>query len=146
MRLPLCSGVATPRTLPERAAAKKLVFDSSVAVFCPAARLTTVPAAPMVSAKAISVPPCSAPLVVSSSGRIEFLDAPPGRGTMVRATFAYDPPAGGLGEWFAKLFQREPNVQARRDLRRLKQFLETGEVTSSAGPSGRDEDPTEQHV
>ena len=83
---------------------------------------------------------------VSSSGRIEFLDAPPGRGTMVRATFAYDPPAGGLGEWFAKLFQREPNVQARRDLRRLKQFLETGEVTSSAGPSGRDEDPTEQHV
>jgi len=83
---------------------------------------------------------------VSSSGRIEFLDAPPGRGTVVRATFAYDPPAGWLGEWFAKLFQREPNVQARRDLRRLKQFLETGEVTSSAGPSGRDEDPTEQHL
>jgi uncharacterized membrane protein len=83
---------------------------------------------------------------VSSSGRIEFLDAAPGRGTMVRATFAYDPPAGGLGEWIAKLFQREPNVQARRDLRRLKQYLETGEVTSSASPSGRDEDPTEQHL
>jgi len=81
---------------------------------------------------------------VKSSGRIEFLDAPPGRGTMVRATFSYDPPAGWLGEWIAKIFQREPNVQARRDLRRLKQFLETGEVTSSAGPSGRDEDPTEQ--
>ena len=83
---------------------------------------------------------------VKSSGRIEFLDAAPGRGTMVRATFSYDPPAGWLGEWIAKLFQREPNVQARRDLRRLKQFLETGEVTSSAGPSGRDEDPTEQHL
>ena len=83
---------------------------------------------------------------VASSGRIEFLDAAPGRGTMVRATFSYDPPAGWLGEWIAKLFQREPNVQARRDLRRLKQFLETGEVTSSAGPSGRDEDPTEQHL
>ncbi|HYD13396.1 MAG TPA: SRPBCC family protein [Allosphingosinicella sp.] len=83
---------------------------------------------------------------VQSSGRIEFLDAAPGRGTMVRATFSYDPPAGGIGEWIAKLFQREPNVQARRDLRRLKQFLETGEVTSSAGPSGRDEDPTEQHL
>jgi uncharacterized membrane protein len=78
---------------------------------------------------------------VASSGRIEFLDAAPGRGTMVRATFSYDPPAGWLGEWIAKLFQREPNVQARRDLRRLKQYLETGEVTSS----GRDEDPTEQH-
>jgi len=83
---------------------------------------------------------------VSSSGRIEFIDAAPGRGTMVRATFAYDPPAGGLGEWIAKLFQREPDVQARRDLRRLKQYLETGEVTSSASPSGRDEDPTEQHL
>jgi uncharacterized membrane protein len=81
---------------------------------------------------------------VKSSGRIEFLDAAPGRGTMVRATFSYDPPAGWLGEWIAKIFQREPSVQARRDLRRLKQFLETGEVTSSAGPSGRDEDPTEQ--
>lgn len=82
---------------------------------------------------------------IASSGRVEFLDAAPGRGTMVRATFAYDPPAGWLGEWIAKIFQREPNVQARRDLRRLKQFLETGEVTSSAGPSGREgESPAEQ--
>lgn len=84
---------------------------------------------------------------VSSSGRVEFLDAAPGRGTMVRATFAYDPPGGVIGEWLAKLFQREPNVQTRRDLRRLKQFLETGEVTSSASPSGRkSESPTEQHL
>lgn len=82
---------------------------------------------------------------VRSSGRIEFLDAAPGRGTMVRATFAYDAPAGSIGEWIAKFFQREPNVQARRDLRRLKQFLETGEITSSASPSGRkSESPTEQ--
>lgn len=81
---------------------------------------------------------------VASSGRIEFLDAAPGRGTMVRVTIAYDPPAGLIGEWIAKIFQREPALQARRDLRRLKQFLETGEVTSSASPSGRDEDPTEQ--
>lgn len=82
---------------------------------------------------------------IASAGRIEFFDAAPGRGTMVRATFTYDPPAGWLGEWIAKIFQREPAVQARRDLRRLKQFLETGEVTSSASPSGRDgESPTEQ--
>jgi len=82
---------------------------------------------------------------VASSGRVEFLDAAPGRGTIVRATFAYDPPGGAIGEWIAKLFQREPDVQTRRDLRRLKQLLETGEVTSSAGPSGRAaESPTEQ--
>jgi uncharacterized membrane protein len=84
---------------------------------------------------------------IRSSGRVEFLDAAPGRGTMVRATIAYDPPGGVIGEWIAKIFQREPNVQARRDLRRLKQYLETGEVTSSASPSGRkSESPTEQYL
>jgi uncharacterized membrane protein len=82
---------------------------------------------------------------VRTSGRVEFIEAPPGRGTYVRATVAYDPPGGVIGEWIAKLLQREPNVQTRRDLRRLKQFLETGEITSSASPSGRSsESPTEQ--
>jgi uncharacterized membrane protein len=82
---------------------------------------------------------------VDNRGQVEFFDAAPGRGTMVRATIAYDPPAGIIGEWIAKFLQREPNVQARRDLRRLKQFLETGEITSSASPSGRkSESPTEQ--
>jgi uncharacterized membrane protein len=83
---------------------------------------------------------------VRNSGRIEFLDTP-GRGTMVRATISYDPPAGTPGRMVAKLLQREPNVQARRDLRRFKQLMETGEVTSSAGPSGRrSEDPTRQYL
>lgn len=82
---------------------------------------------------------------VRNAGRIEFLDAPPGRGTMVRATISYDPPAGTAGRLIAKLLQREPNVQARRDLRRFKQLMETGEVTNSAGPSGRkSEEPTKQ--
>lgn len=82
---------------------------------------------------------------IRSSGRVEFLDAAPGRGTMVRATIAYDAPGGVIGQWIAKLLQREPAVQMRRDLRRLKQFLETGEITSSASPSGRkSESPTEQ--
>src|SRR5690606_6818645 len=82
---------------------------------------------------------------VDNRGQVEFFDAAPGRGTMVRATIAYDPPAGLVGQWIAKFLQREPNLQARRDLRRVKQFLETGEVTSSASPSGRkSESPTEQ--
>ena len=84
---------------------------------------------------------------IRSSGRVEFLVAAPGRGTMVRLTMVYDPPGGVVGEWIAKLLQREPTEQARRDLRRLKQFLETGEVTSSAGPSGRkSESPTKQYI
>ena len=84
---------------------------------------------------------------VRNTGRIEFIDAAPGRGTMVRATITYDPPAGAIGRAVAKVLQREPNVQARRDLRRFKQLMETGEVTSSASPSGRrSEDPTKQYL
>jgi len=32
----------------------------------------------------------------------------------------------------AKLFQREPRIQARRDLHRFKQLMETGEISVSA--------------
>jgi uncharacterized membrane protein len=84
---------------------------------------------------------------IRNSGRIEFLDAPPGRGTYVRARISYDPPAGPVGKLVAKVLQREPAVQARRDLRRFKQLMETGEVTNSASPSGRrSEEPTEQYL
>jgi len=68
---------------------------------------------------------------VANSGRIDFRDAPGGRGTLVTATIAYDPPAGAVGKLVAKLFQREPKIQARRDLRRFKQFMETGEIATS---------------
>lgn len=84
---------------------------------------------------------------VRNSGQVEFVDAAPGRGTLVRATISYDPPGGAVGRLVAKVLQREPNVQARRDLRRFKQLMETGEVTSSASPSGRkSESPTKQYV
>lgn len=68
---------------------------------------------------------------VQSSGRIEFRDAGD-RGTVVRAVIAYDPPGGLLAQLAAKLFQREPALQSRRDLRRLKQWLETGEISTAA--------------
>ena len=69
---------------------------------------------------------------VRNSGWVEFRDAPGGHGTYVTATIAYDPPLGAVGKLFAKLFQREPAIQSRRDLRRLKQFLETGEIATAA--------------
>jgi uncharacterized membrane protein len=68
---------------------------------------------------------------VANSGRIEFQDAGD-RGTVVRAVIAYDPPGGTIGQFIAKLFQREPRLQARRDLRRFKQLMETGEIATSA--------------
>lgn len=71
---------------------------------------------------------------IKNAGRIEFRDAAPGRGTEVTATIVYEPPGGDLGKLIAKLFQKEPKVQARRDLRRFKQLLETGEVSTSAAP------------
>jgi uncharacterized membrane protein len=69
---------------------------------------------------------------VPNSGRITFQDAQGGRGTIVSATISYDPPAGLVGRVIAKLFQREPAIQARRDLRRFKQLMETGEVATAA--------------
>ena len=68
---------------------------------------------------------------VANSGRIEFRDAGL-RGTVVRATIAYDPPGGRIGEFIAKLFQREPRLQTRRDLHRFKQLMETGEIATGA--------------
>jgi uncharacterized membrane protein len=69
---------------------------------------------------------------VPNSGRIDFRDAPGGRGTWVTATILYDPPAGIIGKIVAKMFQREPAIQARRDLRRFKQLMETGEIATAA--------------
>ena len=72
---------------------------------------------------------------VKNSGRIEFRDSPNGRGTWVSAVIAYDPPGGKLGKAIATLFGREPKLQARRDLRRFKQLMETGEIANSDPPN-----------
>lgn len=68
---------------------------------------------------------------VPNSGRIDFRDAG-ARGTVVTATILYDPPGGAIGKLIAKMFQREPAIQARRDLRRFKQLMETGEIATSS--------------
>ena len=68
---------------------------------------------------------------VPNSGRVEFRAAG-ARGTVVTATILYDPPAGAIGKLVARMFQREPTIQARRDLRRFKQLMETGEIATAA--------------
>ena len=68
---------------------------------------------------------------VENSGRVVFADAGD-RGTVVHATILYDPPAGIVGKIVAKMFQREPAMQVRRDLRRFKQLMETGEIATAA--------------
>jgi uncharacterized membrane protein len=84
---------------------------------------------------------------VATTGEVLFRDAPPGRGTIVSLVLSYDPPGGAIGKLAAKLFQREPAIQARRDLRRFKQLMETGEVTTNASPSARSsENPAQSRI
>lgn len=68
---------------------------------------------------------------VFNEGRITFVPAQGDRGTVVTALMAYDPPVGFVGRIVAKVLQREPEVQLRRDLRRLKQLMETGEIATN---------------
>lgn len=68
---------------------------------------------------------------VANSGRVTFEERG-ARGTVVTATILYDPPGGVIGKVIAKMFQREPAIQARRDLNRLKQLMETGEIATPA--------------
>ncbi|HZG08108.1 MAG TPA: SRPBCC family protein [Allosphingosinicella sp.] len=68
---------------------------------------------------------------VPNRGRVEFIETSSGNGTNVRVTFNYYPPAGAAGRVLAKLFQREPSIQAREDLVRLKQLLEGGAAAAA---------------
>jgi len=84
---------------------------------------------------------------IQTEGEVQFLEAPPGRGTYVRLTQRYSAPGGAIGKGIAKLLQREPKIQARRDLKRFKSLMESGEIATNASPSGRkSESPTEPRI
>src|SRR5918994_1996010 len=57
------------------------------------------------------------------------------RGTRVKVTMEYRPPAGKVGVGLAKLFGQEPRQMIDSDLRRFKQLMESGEVVSVHGQS-----------
>ncbi len=74
---------------------------------------------------------------VPNSGVVRFRPAPGQRGTEVALDLEYVIPAGAVGAALAKLFGEHPEQQAKDDLRRFKQVLETGEVVrSDASPDG----------
>jgi uncharacterized membrane protein len=74
---------------------------------------------------------------VDHRGSIRFSKALGNRGTLVRVQLRYDPPAGQLGRWTAKLFGEEPEQQVRQDLRNFKRLMETGEIPTTEGqPQG----------
>ena len=68
---------------------------------------------------------------IDTEGRVEFEDVGR-RGTKVTLVIAYKPPFGKLGRAIAKAFRKEPEVQARHDLKRFKMLMETGEIATSA--------------
>jgi uncharacterized membrane protein len=76
---------------------------------------------------------------IPNAGSVTFKRAPNGRGTILKVSLEYAPPAGKLGSLIAKLFGEEPEIQIQTDIMRFKQLMETGEVASTHGqPSGRD--------
>jgi uncharacterized membrane protein len=79
---------------------------------------------------------------VDLAGSVQFKDAPAGRGTEVIVEIQYNPPAGILGAFAAKMWGEEPTQQIGEDLQRFKQMVEAGEIPTTAGqpsgPSGRE--------
>lgn len=72
---------------------------------------------------------------IENSGVVLFKPAPGSRGAEVRVHLEYRAPGGSLGAAVAKLLGEEPDVQIREDLRRLKMYLETGQIISVDGQS-----------
>lgn len=72
---------------------------------------------------------------VHHNGSVSFREDPMGRGTQVKVVLRYEIPGGKLGQAVAKLWGTEPGQQLDADLRRLKMFLETGEVARTDGQS-----------
>jgi uncharacterized membrane protein len=70
---------------------------------------------------------------IPNAGSLHFRAAPDARGTVVRIVFEYEPPAGHLGAWLAKLVDENPDAQVRDALHRFKQFAETGEIVGIPG-------------
>lgn len=78
---------------------------------------------------------------VDQAGSIWFSKASRDQGTVVRLHMAYSIPAGKVGKLATQLLGEDPDSLIRTNLRRLKSYLETGEIPTTKGqPSGRDED------
>jgi uncharacterized membrane protein len=70
---------------------------------------------------------------VDTAGSIRLQSLSHGRGTEVTVTMKYNPPAGKIGAHVASWFGDGLKRKLDDDLRRFKQILETGEVTTTLG-------------
>jgi uncharacterized membrane protein len=72
---------------------------------------------------------------IANSGAVTFEDAGP-RGSIVGVVLRHDRPGGWIGKAVGLATGRDPALQLRRDLRRFKQMMETGEIATSARTRG----------
>ena len=71
-------------------------------------------------------------------GVIRFTTAPGGRGTEVKIELEYQPIGGTLGTLVAKVFGADPAKLVEEGLKRFKQVMEAGEISTTRGqPRGR---------
>jgi uncharacterized membrane protein len=70
---------------------------------------------------------------ISHRGSVTFTPAPGARGTELRIDLSYEAPGGAVGATMASLLDGAFEHQLQEDLRRCKQYLETGEIPVSEG-------------
>lgn len=70
---------------------------------------------------------------VDTAGSVHFERLPEGKGTMLRVSLKYNPPAGKLGAHLASLLGQGLEDQLRADLGRFKQIMEAGETPRARG-------------
>lgn len=72
---------------------------------------------------------------VETSGSIWFSPAPENRGTVIGLSIEYKVPGGKVAELLTSMLGEDPESLAFINLRRLKCYLETGEVATIKGQS-----------
>jgi len=78
---------------------------------------------------------------VDTAGSVHFNERAAGRAAEVRVSLKYNPPGGSLGRGIASLLGANPEQEIEEDLRRFKQLMEAGEISTVEGqPSGRGRD------
>lgn len=85
---------------------------------------------------------------VETTGSIWFSPATAGRGTVVSLLLEYKIPGGKLTEFIGKFVGEDPDSLAFVNLRRLKAYLEVGEIATIEGQSsgrGPDQETTLKH-
>ncbi|HZQ93485.1 MAG TPA: SRPBCC family protein [Candidatus Sulfotelmatobacter sp.] len=74
---------------------------------------------------------------IEVDGRVEFQQAPAGRGTLIKVRLQFAPPFGTSGT-IAKFLNKGASFVLRQDMRRLEALMEAGEIPTTAGqPHGR---------